>query len=288
MGVYEPQGAALAGASSGQIHPADVIALLREVYADGIGTREEAEELIAFDQSLREPPPVWREFFSTTIADHVTRQQSPVSFVDDEKAAWLINSLSRGRHAATASGFAAVLRVIETAEEVAPSLAAYALRQLRSVVMAGPASGVRLNLNRAIGFETAALIRRILLGCAGRSDRAVSREEAEALFDLHDLAASGTNHADFHDLFFKAVAHHLIARAGGRVPPRREALIGQSDFPKDIEAVLSADETAWLSSQIMRDGRPTEIEFALLQYFAGGSDAQGAATYPPPFINRAA
>jgi hypothetical protein len=110
MDVHEPQAAALAGASGGQIHPADVIALLREVYADGIGTREEAEELIAFDQSLREPPPIWNDFFSATIADHVTRQQSPVSIVDNEKAAWLINSLSRGRHAATASGFRRIAR----------------------------------------------------------------------------------------------------------------------------------------------------------------------------------
>jgi hypothetical protein len=286
MSVFEPQGAAVARASGGHLHPADVIALLREVYADGIGTREEADELIAFDQSLREPPPVWNEFFSAAIADHVTRQQSPVSIVDDEKATWLINSLSRGRHAATASGFAAVLRVIEAAGEVAPTLAAYALRQLRSVVTAGPASGVRLNLNRTICLETAALIRRILLGCAGRSERAVTREEAEALFDLHDLAASGTNDADFDDLFFKAIAHHLIARAGGHVPPRREVLIRQSDFPNGMQAVLSADDTAWLSSQIMRDGRPTEIEFALLQYFAGGNDARDATTHP--FINRAA
>src|SRR5690606_15472971 len=198
--------------------------------------------------------------------------------------AWLIHSLSRGRHAATASGFAAVLRVIETARDVSPILAAYAVRQLRAVVMAGPASGVRLNLNRTIGFETVALIRRILLGTAGRAERAVSREEAEALFDLHDLAASGTNDADFHDLFFKAIAHHLIACAGRSVPPRREVLIRQSDFPKDMQAVLSADDTAWLSSQIMRDGRPTEIEFALLQYFALGNDARDAAH---PFINRA-
>jgi len=109
-----------------------VIALLREVYADGIGTREEAEELIAFDHSLNESTMGWSEFFAATIADHVTRRQAPPGIVEGEKAAWFIGALSRGRHAVTASGFAAVLRVIETAQDASPSVAAYAIRQLRS------------------------------------------------------------------------------------------------------------------------------------------------------------
>jgi hypothetical protein len=31
---------------------------------------------------------------------------------------------------------------------------------------------------------------------------------------------------------------------------------------------LGPDETAWLSSRIMRDGRPTAAEYALLRLFA--------------------
>lgn len=172
-----------------------------------------------------------------------------------------------------------MLRVIETAQDASPSVAAYAIRQLRSAVIAGrePARSLRLNLKRAIDFETAALLRRILLGSGGQSARPVSREEAEALFDLHDLVASGDNDLDFDDLCFKAIAHHLIAHAGGQVSPRYEALARQSNFPGRMLISLTVDETAWLASQIMRDGRPTKIEFALLQYFAlGTGDADHA------------
>jgi hypothetical protein len=280
MGAFEPHSAALAVSRGRQIHAADVIALLREVYADGIATREEAEELIAFDHTLTEPTPGWSEFFAATIADHVTRRLAPAGIVDGEKASWLIGALSRGWHAATPAGFAAVLRVIESVQDVSSCLAAYAIWQLRSAVINGgkPASSVRLNLNRAVDFDTAALIRRILLGSVGQSAAPVSREEAEALFDLHDLAASGTNDADFDDLFFKSIAHHLVAHVGGQVPPRGEALARQSSFPDGTLASLTADETAWLASQIMRDGRPTKIEFALLQYFAyGAGDTDHAA-----------
>jgi hypothetical protein len=195
--------------------------------------------------------------------------------VDGDKAAWLIRALSRGRQTVTPSGLSALILVLETAQEAVPGLAAYTIRQLRPAVMAGrgPASGVRLNIKRAVDHESAALLRRILLG---QSARPVSREEAEALFDIHDLAAGGDNDADFDDLFFKAIAHYLIAHAGGEVPARREALARHAEFPINIEAApLAADEVAWLSSQIMRDGRPTKTEFELLRYFAG--DASGAS-----------
>lgn len=253
------------------IDAADVIALLREVYAEGIGTREEAEELIAFDRSLADVSPGWTEFFATTVADHVVRRQAQARLVGPEDAAWLIRAFGQGRHAATAGGLAAILRIIETARDVPTELAAYAIRQVRSAVLAykRPASTVRLLLHRAIDSETAVLVRRIVLGCAGQAFRPVSRAEAEALFDLHDLTANSENDADFGDLFFKAVTHHLLGASGAAVPPRSAALARQSDFPNAPtgKIALGADETAWLASQIMRDGRPTAAEFRLLQFF---------------------
>ncbi len=254
-----------------QIDPADVIALLREVYADGIGTRAEAEELIAFDQSLADFSPAWTDFFAATIADHVIRRSSPARVVGAQDCAWLLRALGQGRHAATAGGFAALLRLIETAADVPDELAAYAIRQVRSAVLAHkrPASTVRLFLHRAIDSEAVVLVRRIVLGCAGQVNRMVSRAEAEALFDLHDLTAGGENDADFDDLFFKAVVHHLIGASGARVPPRDAALARHSDFPAIAPGMvlLGPEDTAWLASQIMRDGRPTAAEFRLLHFF---------------------
>jgi hypothetical protein len=281
MGLFDPRTAGLTRTGGRPIDPADVIALLQDVYADGIGTREEAEELIAFDQSLTAATPGWTEFFANTVADHLVRRQAPFDFVDAEKSAWLMAALRKGRHTVTASGFAVLLRLIETAQDVPPPLAAFAIRQVRSAVIARrrPASSVRLSLNRTIDSDTAALVRRIVLGCAGLSMRAVTREEAEALFDLHDLTASGANDTDFDDLFFKAVAHHLIAETRHEVPLRNLALARHSDFPHGggQAAPLGPEETAWLATRIMRDGRPTSVEFALLQFFTAQTEAATAA-----------
>ena len=289
MGLFDPRTAGLTRTGGRPIDPADVIALLQEVYADGIGTREEAEELIAFDLSLSQATAGWTEFFAAGVTDHLVRRQAPFDILDAEKTAWLIGALRKGRHTVTASGFAVLLRLIESAHDVPPQLAAFAIRQVRSAVLANrrPASSVRLPINRIIDSETAALVRRVVLGCAGLAMRAVTREEAEALFDLHDLTASGANDTDFDDLFFKAVAHHLIAEAGHDVPSRSEALARLSEFPRgEGQATpLGPEETAWLATRIMRDGRPTAVEFELLQFFTGQGDAASGAG---PFMTRAA
>jgi len=186
-------------------------------------------------------------------------------------------ALRKGWHTVTAGGFAILLRLIESAQDVPPQLAAFAIRQVRSAVLVRrlPTS-IRLPFHRSIDSETAALVRRVVLGCAGLSRRAVTREEVDALFDLHDLTAAGANDTDFDDLFFKAVAHHLIAETGHHVPSRSMALARLSEFPrgKGQAARLGPEETAWLATRIMRDGRPTAVEFALLQFFTGQEDAE--------------
>ena len=93
MGLFDPRTAGLTKAGNRSIDPADVVALLREVYADGIGTREEAEELIAFDLSLTDATPGWTEFFAASIADHLIHRQAPAEIVDAQKSAWLMAAL---------------------------------------------------------------------------------------------------------------------------------------------------------------------------------------------------
>lgn len=297
MGSSRPQPAALAMAGGRIINAADVIALLREVYADGILTRGEAEELIAFDLLLAESTPDWCEFFAETIADHVVRRQEPAGAVDEPTAAWLIDAFTPRRQAATPAGLAAVVCIIETAEEVHPALSAFAIEQVRVSVIAGDRAVVagRAHPGRMVGADDAALLARILIAAGGVAGTPVSREEAEALFDLHDAVAGANNHPAFDNLFFKAIAHHLIAAAGSPVVPRGTMLASNQPSAEDGGASASqsgectaeprfhmpsasipstsvgAEEIAWLAAHIMRDGRPTASEFALLRLFAGSA-----------------
>jgi len=256
-----------AAAQGRSIDTADVIALLREVYADGIGTREEAEELISFDQSLGHTADGWVEFFATTIADHVVRRREPSGIVSDENATWLIRSLSSSRRLATEGGFGAIMRMLEISSEVSPLLAAYTIGQMRFAVIAGsgPAIGARKHFSRTIDSADVVLLERILQLSGGASVRSVSRLEAEALFDLHDAVAGAENEARFVDLFFAAIANHLLASVG---LPSSSRLVAPAPGGT---VMLAAEESAWLSSRIMRDGRPTVAEYSLLRAFGGES-----------------
>ena len=279
MGASKRHTFELALAHGRNINSADVIALLREVYAEGIGTRDEADELIAFDHTLTETTPDWREFFATTIADHLLQRCEPAESVDDKKAEWLISALSHRRRVATASGFAAVLRLLEAAPQSPSSLAAYAIDQLRVALIAGegPALGNRPHFSRTIDADNVAMLAHMLISAGGVAGVPVSRAEAETLFDLHDAVAGGANDRGFDDLFFKAIAHHLLGIAGVAVPARREMLQSELELAVrlaqgDGQALLGPDDTAWLAGRIMRDGRATRAEFLLLQLFSGEPD----------------
>ena len=276
MGAAKRYTSELALARGKNVNSADVIALLREVYADGISTRDEADELISFDHTLTETPPDWREFFAETLTDHLLQRCDPVEQVDEAKAEWLIAALSRGRRVATASGFSAVMRVIEIAPKVPFMLAAYAIDQLRVALIAGdgPALGKRPHFSRMIDAGDVSMLAHMLTAASGIAGVPVSRAEAEVLFDLHDAVAGGANDPAFDELFFKAIANHLLAAVGVAVPMRNEMLKSDMGYAErlaggDGRTLLGAEETAWLQGRIMRDGRATRAEFLLLKFFSG-------------------
>lgn len=298
--IQEKSGSAVLALAQGRnIDAADVIGLLREVHAGGITSREDAEALIAFDRSLRETTPAWGEFFAETLADHLLHRQEPAGTLDAAKVEWLIEQLAGHEPVATSAGFAAVMKLIEMSEPPA-SLSAFAIAQLRVAIVLGegPAIGRRPHFSRDVDAEDVVLLARILEAGGGAESRPVSRDEAEALFDLHDAAAEGNNHPSFDDLFFKAIANHLTAAAGHAVAPRREVLMpdprvaewrsvfGRGHEPAEpgfrlpdgstSSTELGNDEVAWLSARIMRDGRPTAAEYALLRLFAQDRGSDGS------------
>jgi hypothetical protein len=161
-----------------------------------------------------------------------------------------------------AASVALLMAVLEIAAEVPASLPTFLLAQLRDAIIAGegPAIGPRRHFSRTIDGGDVKLIRSVLDAAAGRGGKPVSRGEAEALFDLHDAAAGSDNDPRFDELFYRAVAQHLLAASGHPVPSRREAL-RESWTPANS---LRSQEAAWLVQHIMRDGRPTTAELKLI------------------------
>jgi hypothetical protein len=93
----------------------DVAWLRREVFAAGVVTREDADELFAVARAYMNNAPEWKEFFVEMIARHVVRQSEPAGAVGEERARWL---LARVDECKSGEALAALVNVLAEARSV--------------------------------------------------------------------------------------------------------------------------------------------------------------------------
>jgi hypothetical protein len=162
-----------------------------------------------------------------------------------------------GLHIETLADFAALVANLERSPVVEPILAAAALSEVRHGVITGegPTTMGRAHFSRSIDAADTAMVRRILL--AGGS-QAVTRAEADALFDIHEAACERVDGGAFDDLLAKAIAHHVLAAAGFAVPARAAALApttALADWASPEHEALDRELVAWLERRLARPRR---------------------------------
>jgi len=243
---------------------ADLVQLRRQRNPAEAISRAEAEALLALDRMQANSAASWRDFIADAIADHLASEE-PAGIITPEAADWLIAALAPAGEIETVTGIETLLRAMEAAREVPSMLAVFAIGQARASIIKGegPAIGPRVHFSRVIDGEDTALLYRILIAAGGTEGIAVSREEAEALFDLHDATARSKNDPAFDALFYRAITHHALHASGQKVAPRQTALAPSGALTNSLPNI---EQAAWLSERIMRDGRPTMAEFELLQF----------------------
>jgi hypothetical protein len=158
--------------------------------------------------------------------DYLVHQVAPAGYVDAANADWLVARIDRDGSVKTATELELLVKVLEAARTSPPALVQYALRQVQRAVVQGDgplANGGRLELGRVNRAE-ADLLRRILYAFGGDDGIAVTRAEAEVLFDINDAVADADNDPAWLDLFVKAVANCIMAASGYVVPTREVAL----------------------------------------------------------------
>lgn len=226
-------------------------------------TRGEAEALLALDRMQPESTTVWREFLADAIADHIVAAE-PAGILDEQKSEWLMEFAAPGGRAESAAAFETIVRTLERAAQSPSKISAFAIRQLQASIISGEgaAIGPRKHFSRTVDAEDAAQLYRILVAAGGAEGRPVTREEADALFDLHDATARSQNDTTFNDLFYRAIANYTLAESGHALEPRMLAL--SPEHVLSAQTRPSNEQAAWLSERIMRDGRPTVPEFELL------------------------
>jgi len=210
----------------GIVTDADVQHLRHSVYRNGVVNREEARDVFALDQLVKDKPDSWRAFFVEAIADYLVNQEAPRGYISSANAEWLIENVSKDGIVDYRTELELLIKAMELADSVPPKLAAFALRQVELAVVEG--KGViardRELSPGAIGETEVELLRRILYASGGDGNVGISRDEAEVLFEINDKTSEADNHLSWTELFTKAVACSVMAASGYRAPSREEAL----------------------------------------------------------------
>jgi hypothetical protein len=210
----------------GSIKDADVLKLRRSYYDDGHITPEEAEVIFTLNDACPVQDPAWADCFIETITDYIVEQAKPQGYLTADNAAWLIQRISCDGRVASMTEMELLVSVLDKARWAPQSLVRFALEQVKIAVIegVGPLRTGKLLEPGLVSEVDVDLLRRILYSFGGDGNIAVTRPEAEVLFEIDAATAHADNHPTWRDLFVKAIANCVMAASGYATPPREEAL----------------------------------------------------------------
>jgi hypothetical protein len=289
----------------GAVKDIDVLRLRRALYGKTGIEASEIEGLFRINEAAHTQDPGWADFFIEAVTDFVVNDMPPQGYVTSANADWLVERIGRDGKIESATELFLLIAVLDKARWVPETLVRFALEQVKHAVISGTGplrAGQQLDPGQ-ITDEEVDLVRRILHAFGSEGNAAISRTEAEVLFDIEDATASGPQSAAWQDLFVKAIASVVMAASGYKVPAREEALrqeqwlasrgelsIGSflgrifSSYDEQsaeeralarlerqrIEIITNEEvtesEAVWLAARIGRDGRTTTNELMLLAF----------------------
>lgn len=201
---------------NGYVTANEVLFLRRTVFEDGIVSMDELDAL--FDLGARAPDgdPEWLQFFAEAVADYYLREEEPQGYLTPEEFASLQIRVTRNGKGANALERCLLVKLMETATQTPPEMARFVGDQIKRAI-----------LNRSDGpivdNNDAMLLRRYLFAAGGDGSVAVTRAEAELLFDINDAVQTAQNNPAWTELFVQGVINHLMAHLGYTAPSREEA-----------------------------------------------------------------
>lgn len=256
----------------GYVRATDVTLLRQSVFKDGIVSAEELNALFELGERAPEGDAEWAHFFAEAAADFYLREEEPHGYFTDIEFLSLKERVTRDGGDASALEVELLVRLLETAVETPAAMTDFVAAQIRAAISA-KAGGAR------VSAEDAVLIRRYIFAAGGAGNVAITRSEAEFLFDIADLTAGAKNDAAWTELFVKAIANHLLAHIGYAPPSRENARATQTFmtdrtvnvrgfFKRMIEGSLSGLRQAPPSTQAQRNAE-RKIEAAAAEIVTG-------------------
>lgn len=210
----------------GSIRDVDVLRLRNAFYVDGEISAAEADTLFQLNEVCSVQDPSWHTFFVEAVTDYLVNQAEPEGYLMADDANKLIARVSKDGRVARKTELDLIVNVLDKARWSPVSLSQFALSQIKRAVVEGdgPLRAGQVAEKGKITEPEVELVRRILYAFGGDGNIAVTRPEAEVLFDINDAIANPEANQAWTDLFVKALANVLMAASGQAVPTREEAM----------------------------------------------------------------
>lgn len=212
--------------SRGSIKDADIARFRRVFYEDGVISADEAELLFRINTECALKPAAWSELFVEGLTDFIVFQEQPQGYLTANNGHWLIDRVSKDGLVDSRTELELLVNVLDKARWAPVSLVKFALEQVKHAVLTGEGplrDGTTLQSGRITDSEVD-LLRRILYAFGGDGHVAVTRDEADVLFDIDEAIENSELNPAWTDLFVKAVANVIMSTSGYAVPTREEAL----------------------------------------------------------------
>lgn len=199
----------------GRVAAADVLTLRRSVFANGLVEREELDAVFALAARAPEGDPEWPQFFCEAVADYYLREEQPNGYLTDAE----FDDLKSRVHAhgcANPLERLLLVKLMETAVKTPDAYSRWVGEQLKQSILTKAQGPV-------VEKDDVVLLRRYLFAAGGAGNVAVTRHEAELLFDINDAVQNAPNNPGWAELFVQGVVNHLMAHLGYAAPSREEA-----------------------------------------------------------------
>jgi hypothetical protein len=227
----------------GSIKDTDIARFRRVLYEDGVISPDEAELLFRLNDGCALKDAAWAELFIEGITDYVVFQERPQGYVTASNAHWLIDRISKNGRVDSKIELELIVNVLDKARWAPVSLAKFALDQVKFAVTTGtgPLRAGKMLSPGCITEGEVDLLRRILYAFGGDGHVAVTRDEADILFDIDEAVEHAAPNPAWTDLFVKAVSNVIMSASGYAVPTREEALRQEAslDHPEQKTSVLA-------------------------------------------------
>lgn len=208
----------------GSIRDGDVASLASAYAVADMLSEHDADALFGIHSACPIQDPTWSPLFVSAICDYVVHQSLPSGYAVAENARWLTERIGRYGRVETSTELSLLIHVLETARWAPPSLAAFALDQIKHAIetATGPLRTNRELTPGSLTSEDVNLAVRIIRALGAETSLPVTRAEANSLIDINRSLAPDKSTPAWSVLFVRAIGTAVLAATGHAAPPRRD------------------------------------------------------------------